>query len=179
MCLSNTFETYKPLSKELRNIKTIHDAIKTPSPTLGEMTRGLGEGKMVSLLFVYISFLNNNLNLTRGMNETQAKQCAEQIVYEFNQLRMADIHYIFKKANDGGYDLFEGISSAKILNWFRDHYNERSSIFGENSKSEHHYTKNHVGWDSNATRSSSKQTQSIAEIKATINSKDLKQLKNN
>jgi len=52
------------------------------------------------------------------------------IVIEFYNLTVADIHFVFEKAKKGGYGKFyDRFDGTMVMEWFRNHFDERCVVF--------------------------------------------------
>jgi len=138
------FDPINPPS-ELAKISTLEQAVKFDSPTLGAIQRTFGDEKVHSLLCLYIAAVVETLNLSRSMNGSQIEICANRIINKHKRLKLADIHVIVQKAMNGEYELYEGVSGAKIMKWFDEYFERRCEYFVQMNQSDHEYTKNHGG----------------------------------
>jgi hypothetical protein len=141
----NIVETFNPIkiSEELQNVRTLQDAVKVDTPSIGAIYRTFGEEKVHSLLCLYLGAMVESLNVARSMNANQIELCANRILHKHKRIKMADVHVILQKAMNGQYDLFEGISGAKIMKWFDDYFSDRCDYFANQSQMDHEYKKKH------------------------------------
>jgi len=157
-------------------MRTMQDAIKLKTDSLALVKKKNGHDFTISLLVTYISHLNMYLNVTRPMNEVQIESCAYDIATRVYNITLADIHFVFTEARAGKYDLFEGLSGAKIINWFEEYLSARCDVFENKNFNEHHHYKHHSG--ESVERSSDKnKSQDIQTLKAIVNSKSLNRKK--
>lgn len=60
------------------------------------------------------------------MTEDQMEMCAEELINEFYAFKISDLTFLFKRIMSGAYgELYESISPAKMLSYFREYFNER------------------------------------------------------
>lgn len=76
---------------------------------------------------VYITRLNDFLNIPRKMTGTQSMETARLIVQEFYYMNLADIKLAFDKIKTGSFgNLYEGIDGVKIITAIREYEMERA-----------------------------------------------------
>lgn len=93
---------------------------------------------MEAYVKLWLIELNELLNATRPLTEAQIDETAYLILSEYNNITIADINIIFRKAKLGEYgDLYGTLSIDKILKWFGEYFNERGNVAGEMSRAEH------------------------------------------
>ena len=121
-----------------KKITTVEQAIATKSHSIANLKKQFGENKMESLIKIYLIDLNELINLKRPLTEPQIDRIASEVITNYINLTMVDIHLIFYRAITGYYgDFYESINIAKVLKWFRDYLNERCNEFYEQGLNEH------------------------------------------
>lgn len=124
--------------RKFKQVATVQKALEQHTPTLGKLTKIMGELAVESYMKLWLIDLNEALNLKRPLTETQIDQIAFFIVQEYRNLSIADISLIFKKAKMGRYgDFYESLNSAKILLWFSNYFNERCTVASQLSYQNH------------------------------------------
>ena len=122
-----------------KDVRKIEDSLQTNAPTLGRMTRELGEKKIHSYLKMWLINLEQTTNLKRGLSEAMIEETAYYIMMDNKNLTISDINLIFKEAKTGGYgEFYESLTMAKILGWFREYYSERMEVASMLSQREAH-----------------------------------------
>jgi hypothetical protein len=113
-------------------VQTIEQAIDTPSHSLSSLKKRLGDKKTEALIKVYLIELSEALNLKRPLTEFQIDEIAFEVLNEFYNLSMADIHVIFRRAKTGYYgEFYDSLNMPKVLKWFRDYFHRRCSLIEE------------------------------------------------
>jgi hypothetical protein len=125
-----------------KKIRTVEDAINLPNPTIALFAREKGKDFTEGLLMGWLVYLNDMLNLNKPMTEDQIEMCAISILEEFSALKMTDLTLLFKKIISGQYgELYESLSIAKVLTYFRNYFDERCNVAGQISLSSHNELK--------------------------------------
>lgn len=109
---------------------------KTPSIVV--IKKEMGATFTTGYIKIWLVELNEMLNLRRPMTESQITFSAQLISDEFWMLHIADLQLLFTKILSGQYgELYESLNPPKIMTFFRNYLNERTSLGGEKSKREH------------------------------------------
>lgn len=133
-------KVYNPKNclKHSGKIRTITDALKLKSPTIGSLHREKGKDFASSMVMAWLVYLNELLNLNKPMSEEQIELCAEAILNDFYALKFTDLTLLFKKIISGEYgEFYESLSIPKILTFFRDYFDERCNIAMTESEMKH------------------------------------------
>jgi hypothetical protein len=131
-------ELYREMKTQALQLRTVKDCLSVKTPTIASVRRTFGEEKLKSYIALYLIDLNKSLNLKRFLSDEQIYECSELIVYEFVNLTLADITFVFKRAKMGHYgELYESLSLDKIIRWFSEYYDERLSVAESMSALEH------------------------------------------
>lgn len=108
------------------------------TPSLGVLRKQYGERQMEAYIKIWLIELNELLNVARPLKEAQIDEIAYLILSEYNNITIADINIIFRKAKLGEYgELYESLSMDKILKWFSEYFNDRCNVAGEMSRTEY------------------------------------------
>ncbi|EKT4545556.1 hypothetical protein AAIP58_000076 [Flavobacterium psychrophilum] len=108
------------------------------APSISTFTREKGRAFTEGLVMGWLMYLNGILNLNKPMTEDQIEMCATEIVNDYGSLKISDMTLIFKRIMTGQYgEFFESISTAKVISWFRDYFNERCDIAEDESFRQH------------------------------------------
>lgn len=138
--------------KYANKVTSIDKAINAEAPTIATFKREKSREFTLNLIMMWLVYLNAMLNLNKPMSEEQIEMCAEEIINEFYALKISDLTLLFKRIIAGSYgEFFESISTAKLLSYFRDYFNERCEFAEKESQRNHNdlksdetfnYTKN-------------------------------------
>jgi hypothetical protein len=134
--------------KELREIKTVQDALAVKTPSLARLRKEKGAEYVGGCLELWIVYLQEFLNLKTKMNERMILGLVEMVLDDFPQLTIADIKIIITRAKKGQYgELYESLSPHKVYKWFESYFNERCEEAERQFLSDHFYNKNEeIGW---------------------------------
>lgn len=112
--------------------------INSDVPALAEIMKEKGEKTTIKVVELWISDLNDFLNVSRKMNPAQIHQTAVMILDEFYYFNLADINLVFTRAKKGKFgNLYESIDGMKIFNWFEQYNDERSQTAYNDALREH------------------------------------------
>ncbi|MFW5758390.1 MAG: DUF6633 family protein [Bacteroidota bacterium] len=115
--------------KKYRKADTIEKAVDTKAPTLGIIKKEYSEDFVLAYIEMWIVSLNDFINASRTMNETQIQETAALIFQDYGHLKLSDINLIFNKAKKGDFGkIYESLDGTKILQWFRDYTDQRMEI---------------------------------------------------
>lgn len=131
--------SYTPMALQLscKGITTPLQAACSGNSSICVLARQYGQEKVEALIQMYLIELNELLNLKRPLTEHMIDVIAADIVEDYRNLNMADVHLVFSRARKGYYgELYESINTAKVLSWFRDYFNERCEAAEEASIAE-------------------------------------------
>ena len=128
---SLTTLTNRPLVK-------IEDCILSKLPSLAKIRKEKGDDKTLSFIKLQLIELNELLNLSRPMSETQINFTSQVILDEFYMLNISDLKLVFKNIATGKCgNLYQSLNPPKLLSIFRDHLNERMNLGAEITMREH------------------------------------------
>jgi hypothetical protein len=122
-------ERYNPvlITKELRSVKSCKDLINDDQG-VAFYKKHLGEEEVVLTVEVYLSMLNESLNVHGKLTPFQVKDIATELIYTFFWFSIKEFAYVFQKAKRGEYGPINySIDMPKIFEWFRAYDKERSS----------------------------------------------------
>lgn len=136
------------LGRDLVQVRTINDALlvaesnRDKYPSLAVLRRDNGTKKIEAIIKLYLIDLCENVNLTRPLRDTQIENIAREIVAEYYNLTIADVHVIFRKAKTGEYgDFFGSLDMPKVMSWFREYFADRCSLAAQDSTHNQFYDK--------------------------------------
>lgn len=111
-------------------------------PSLAVLRRDNGSKKIEAIIKLYLIDLCENVNLTRPLGDAQVENIAREIVAEYYNLTIADVHVIFRQAKTGEYgDFFGSLDMPKVMTWFREYFNNRCELGAELSENNRVYDK--------------------------------------
>lgn len=147
-CINEWLVPPSDISRVLSGVKTVCDALDSGAPTLGMIAREEGIEQTEAYLKLWIIDLQASLNIKNRMNEQMINFCSVTILNEFPSLNIADVKNVFYGAKTGLYgQLYETLSTQKIIEWFREYMQRRCDEAAARSYSEHYYHKNEtLGW---------------------------------
>ena len=123
---------------KLIQVKSIDDAIKIKSPSIGQICNEYDIKKTQAYIKLWIVDLMFSLNLKRTLNEFQIDEVALLICSEYRSLTKADINLIFRDAKLGKYGAFyESLDVPKILGWFAEYHSNRMEAYERKNFNEH------------------------------------------
>lgn len=118
--------------KALKDVNSMPDIFRVKTPSLAAMRRDCGEQFVIDYLAMWLITLDDMLNITNKMSETQIEYTCSKILAENPLLTVADIKVVFDSALTGKYGkLFNRLDPPIICTWFRDHWSERLNAAAE------------------------------------------------
>lgn len=101
--------TLKPdvLGRDLQQVRSIKEALAIATinrdkyPSLAVLRRDYGNDKIEAIIKLHLIDLCENVNLKRPLRDTQVDNIAREVVAEYYNLTIADVHVIFRKAKTG------------------------------------------------------------------------------
>ena len=145
--VKNIVAVYSPVSiqSELKKCNTHELCLKSDMPKLSVLKKETSEQKVIDLIITWILDLNEFLNLSRKMTESQIEQTAEMLLTDFHYFNIADVNLVFQNAKKGRYGaLYESLDGMKIYTWFEQYAKERSEIAYQTSLLEHDKVKTKI-----------------------------------
>lgn len=117
-------------SKLFSKVRKMEQIFETSTPSIASIKKSYDEDFIRLYITIWIINLNEFLNVRNKMNRVQTEETARLIVKEYYALTIADIHFIFENAKQGNYGKFyDRIDGTMILEWFKEHLNERLDSF--------------------------------------------------
>lgn len=117
-------------------------AIAADAPAIGSLVRQFGEKAVRSYIAGHIVALRDFVNLRGAMTDDQTLMTADLVVSEFQNVTLADVALIFRRAKLGQLGEFYGrLDGQMILGWFGKYFDERCDYFAEKSIREAHSQK--------------------------------------
>lgn len=136
------------LGRELAQVRTMQDALEIADnnrdkyPSLAVLRRDFGDTKIEAIIKLHLIDLCENVNLTRSLRDAQIENIAREIVSEYYNLTIADVHVIFRKAKTGEYgDFFGSLDMPKVMTWFREYFSDRCALAAQESINNQVYDK--------------------------------------
>jgi hypothetical protein len=132
--------TYSPqkLLNSSQSVKTYDEVFANKTPSIVVIKKEMGASFTNGYIKIWLVELNEMLNLRRPMTESQITFSAQLISDEFWMLHIADLQLLFTKILSGQYgELYESLNPPKIMTFFRNYLNERTSLGAEKSEREH------------------------------------------
>ena len=121
-----------------RECNTPGRCLKGGFPALAKMRKEQGESRTRKMVEMWISDLNDFLNISRKMSPQQIRQTASMIIQEYYYYNLADINLVFTRAKKGRYgNLFESLDGMKIFSWFDQYDHERAEAAYSEALREH------------------------------------------
>lgn len=115
--------------KSFGKIDSIKKAVESESVSLAVLKKQTSEESVIKYIILWLTKLNEFLNISRKMNFDQMQQTAEYILQDYYYLKQADLYYIFSQAEKGRYgEFYECLDGAKILSWFEKYDIERANF---------------------------------------------------
>ena len=141
-------QTPQMATKELKDIKTLDQALDTLAPSLYKVKRIKGKKFAFAHIRMWIVYLQGMLNVKNKLSEAMIDDAAETILSNYGHLTLADIKNVFTDAKNGVYgEFYESLSIHKLTTWFFDYSEKRMAECAARNFSEHSYTKNDsLGW---------------------------------
>ena len=153
---SLTIYAPKNLARSYRDVRSVAQALDTPSASLATLRCTFGVEKAEALLKLQLVYLNEMLNLKRPLGEAQIDEIATEVLASQPHLTMVDVHVIMRRAMRGHYgEFYESLSMPKVLRWFSDYFEERCLTAAERSRDAHAQVKEY----NDTTRKSSAQAE--------------------
>jgi len=138
--MSDQVAIYNPAKAMLayKECNTPAKCVGSNIPRLAEIRKETSEKKALTVIELWISDLNDFLNISRKMNPAQMHQTAVMILADYYYFNIADINLVFTRAKKGHYgNLYESLDGMKIFSWFEQYDQERSQVAYNEALQEH------------------------------------------
>lgn len=110
---------------------TLHEAMKEDCPTLEQMSNLRSEPYAIVLIVKMLQFVSEMFNVGKNLTDTQITYTAEQILYQYGFLKIAEVKCCLNLAISGKFGgVYDRIDPPTILNWFTQ-YNEIRTVEAE------------------------------------------------
>lgn len=135
------------LNISLRAVRTVSDALALANnrelcPSIAVLRRDYGSEAIADIIMLYLADLRDNVNLKRPLTDNQINNIAYEVVNDYYNLTIADVHLIVKRAKRGEYgELFESLDMPKVMSWFRDYFADRCMFAAQISQNNRVYDK--------------------------------------
>lgn len=137
-------EVYDPelLSKdrELVRINTVTQALALSDqypeqyPSLATLRKYFDDEAVENIIKLYLIELTELVNLKRELTEKQIDVIAQNVVAQYYNLTIADVHVVFKQAVTGKYGSFyDALDVPKVMSWFSKYFDARCDAAMEES----------------------------------------------
>ena len=114
--------------KSFGKIDSIKKAVESNTVSLTVLRKDNSEEAVIKYIILWISRLNEYLNISRKMNFDQMQQTAEHILQDYYYLKQSDLYFVFSQAEKGRYgEFYDCLDGAKILSWFEKYDIERAN----------------------------------------------------
>ena len=133
-------EIYSPANcmRQLSRYKTTALAMNSDTPSISSLARTMGTKSIEAYIKLWILDLDVSLELKKSLKPHQIDQMAFRIVDQFRSLNIADINLIFTNAKFGEYgELYDRLTTATVLKWFKDYFDQRCDVASEQSRRDH------------------------------------------
>ncbi|WP_440880674.1 hypothetical protein [Tenacibaculum sp. C7A-26P2] len=116
--------------------------------TFGMIKKDKGINFVKSTISIWIAGLNEFIygnDRDKALTEFQIENTADILSerFEFSNINIADLSFVFKKAYAGGYGkLYGRLRPDIIINWFIEYFNERCNTAAQISDNQHFKSKN-------------------------------------
>lgn len=146
-------EVYDPellsRDKELVRINTVTQALALADqhpeqyPSLATLRRDFNDEAVENIIKLYLIELTELVNLKRALTEKQIDVIAQNVVAQYYNLTIADVHVVFKQAVTGKYGSFyDALDVPKVMGWFSGYFDTRCDAAMEESINNQYYDKN-------------------------------------
>ena len=128
-----TPEEIRVTCKEITNIEQV---INAKLPSLKRLSRNSSEDEVKDIIRLHIVELDVFLKQKSGLSPEAIELLTDEIFNAYGHiLSFADIYLIFRKAKLGRYgELYNQLSSMKIMQWFDAHIDDRLYTGAEMSR---------------------------------------------
>ena len=140
----NSLEAYT-IRNSLRlfnKVRSPIEAFKTECKSLAIIKKDEGEEKAIDLIIVWLISLNEFVNFSRKMGESQIEEVAIYILQDYYYFKMSDIYLIITMIKKGEFgQLYESLDGVKILGFFEKYAKDRANLIFQENLIEHDKTK--------------------------------------
>lgn len=137
-------EVYDPevlsKNKELVRINTVTQALALADqypeqyPSLATLRGTYSDEAVENIIKLYLIELTELVNLKRELTEKQIDVIAQNVVAQYYNLTIADVHVVFKQAVTGKYGSFyDALDVPKVMGWFSKYFDSRCDAAMEES----------------------------------------------
>lgn len=154
-----SLEKFNPngIAKQLR-VRNARDVLALASdvesyPSLAGLRRDYGSESVEAMIGLYLLDLKRTVPVKNAPSAELIEIISSEIVTEFWQLTMLDIHVVFRRVKLGEYgELYESWNLPKVMSWFRAYWRDRCALAEQDSINKQYQ-------DSNDPRSSERMRQ--------------------
>ncbi len=122
--------------KSFGKINSIKKAVESDTVSLAVLKKQNSEKLVIQYIILWVTKLNEFLNINRKMSFEQMQKTAEYILQDYYYLKQSDLYFIFSQAEKGRYgEFYDCLDGAKILGWFEKYDIERANyVYDEGLK---------------------------------------------
>jgi hypothetical protein len=119
-------------------IRTIEDAVNSPTHQISGIKKHLGETQVRAILTLMISDVVKFLNLGNSMGADQVVQTVKMILEDYYFYRIEDFKLCFTNAKKGHYgEFYNRIDGQVIFGWLKKYEVERNELISKNAIKRH------------------------------------------
>lgn len=129
------------LSKQLRTVKTIEDALNSDANGLAFYKKQIGEDTVLAVIEMHLISLGQSVNVHEKLSKFQIQEIAAEILTLYYYMNMIEIAAVFRKAKRGEFGPIKyALNMPEVLQWFATYSEERVALFMKKSeqKSQEH-----------------------------------------
>lgn len=114
------------MSKEIRTVKNVAEAIKADPNGLAFYRKQIGEDSVIAVIEMHLLSLAQSVNVHGKLSKFQNYEIASEIITLYYFMNMTEITYIFRKAKRGEYGPIKyALNMPEVLQWFAQYAEER------------------------------------------------------
>jgi polyhydroxyalkanoate synthesis regulator phasin len=116
------------MSKEIRAVKNVADAINSDPNGLSFYRKQIGEDTVMAVIELHLLSLGQSVNVHEKLSKFQIQEIASEIITLYYYMNMTEITYVFRKAKRGEYGVIKyALNMPEVLQWFSSYAEERIS----------------------------------------------------
>jgi hypothetical protein len=124
------------MSKEIRTVKNVSDAIKADSNGLSFYRKQIGEDTVLAVIELHLLSLGQSINVHEKLSKFQIQEIAGEIITLYYYMNMTEITYVLRKAKRGEYGKIDyALNMPAVMQWFATYADERMTYSMQNADS--------------------------------------------
>jgi len=130
---------FEPMAmlQDLRQIKTMTDAIKADPNGLAFYSKQIGEDTVLAVIEMHLLALGQSVNVHEKLSKFQIKEIATEIITLYYYMNMTEIATVFRRAKRGEFGPIKyALNMPDVLQWFAKYSDERVAHFMQMSDSQ-------------------------------------------